>query len=297
MSGRKQVVAQFFCWDFGIFGIWLVACAEFCHRFPVQPNRDREAPLLPPHRAYGSRTRRFEALNVRRDAKVGRPKLASPSSVAEPWRRRPACRSTPPPCSAQSNGSNSGSPVSIFDRSRGGFRPSDLTLELARRAETIETQLAETLELVTENSSDPAGLLRLTTTDTILQGLLLPLLADFSTRYSSLQLELVTTNQLASLRRREADLAIRATLYPPGIWSARILAASKPRSSRAIPLLRARAQDFALETAHWIAPDDSLAEHPSVKWRANRYPRVAPRYRCNIFFRSQIRSSRGWVSA
>lgn len=187
--------------------------------------------------------------------------------------------------------------MSIFDRSRGGFRPSDLALELARRAETIETQLAETLELVTKNSSDPAGLLRLTTTDTILQGLLLPLLADFSTRYSSLQLELVTTNQLASRRRREADLAIRATLHPPRYLVGANLGRIEAAVFASDTSLRAHAQDFALETAHWIAPDDSLAEHPSVKWRANRYPRVAPRYRCNIFFRSQIRSSRGWVSA
>jgi len=31
----------------------------------------------------------------------------------------------------------------------------------------------------------------------------------------------------------------------------------------------------------WAAPDDSLAEHPSVKWRRLRFPGVVPTLRCN----------------
>jgi DNA-binding transcriptional LysR family regulator len=31
----------------------------------------------------------------------------------------------------------------------------------------------------------------------------------------------------------------------------------------------------------WIAPDDSLPEHPSVAWRKKHYPKILPRYRCN----------------
>jgi MFS family permease len=36
-----------------------------------------------------------------------------------------------------------------------------------------------------------------------------------------------------------------------------------------------------LDEADWIALDDTLTDHPSVKWRRQRYPKLNARYRCN----------------
>ena len=33
--------------------------------------------------------------------------------------------------------------------------------------------------------------------------------------------------------------------------------------------------------AAWIAPDDALPDHPSVRWRKKRFPKAQPTYRVN----------------
>lgn len=169
----------------------------------------------------------------------------------------------------------------LFERSRQGYLPTEMALELAARAERIEDQLQEARDTLFRCGSEPSGLVRITTTDTILHGLLLPLLPEFSARYPRVELELVASNTLANLSRRDADVAIRATRKPPdhlignrlGTISAALFGASAYLARHPVPL--------AVEQADWIALDESLADHPSVKWRHGRYPKVQPRYRCN----------------
>lgn len=170
----------------------------------------------------------------------------------------------------------------LFDRSRQGYLPTDLALELAGYAERIESQLQEAREAALKSGSEPSGSLRITTTDTILHGLLLPLLSRFAAAYQRIELELVASNALANLSRRDADVAIRATRKPPEYLVGTRLGtiSSAVYASRAY--MERCAQPIDLETADWIALDDTLADHPSVKWRRQRYPKLAAaRYRCN----------------
>lgn len=169
----------------------------------------------------------------------------------------------------------------LFERGRQGYLPTEMALELAARAERIETQLQEARDAAFRCGSEPSGVVRITTTDTILHGLLMPLLGEFSTIYPRIELELVAANTIANLSRRDADVAFRATRKPPdylvgsrlGTISAAVFAASN--------YLARQPQPLALEHADWIALDESLAEHPSVKWRHSRFPRLVPKYRCN----------------
>lgn len=170
--------------------------------------------------------------------------------------------------------------LSLFERTRTGMRPTDLALELAAHAEAIEQRMAQAHELLAGGEAQLRGTLRVTTTDTILHGLLLPVLDAFTKRYPSLELELVATNQLANLSRRDADVAIRATRKPPehlvGVELGTITA-SLYASERYLE----RRNSSAPATLDWIAPDDSLSEHPSVAWRRTQFPGVVPRLRCN----------------
>lgn len=169
----------------------------------------------------------------------------------------------------------------LFERSRQGYLPSELARELAAHAERIESELQAAREAASRSSDEPCGVLRITTTDTILHGLLLPLLGRFAAAYPKIDLELVATNALANLSRRDADVAIRATKKPPEylVGSRLGTLASAVFASRAY-LVR-HPQPLHLEEADWVALDDSLPDHPSVAWRRRRYPKVAPRYRCN----------------
>ncbi|OWW21073.1 LysR family transcriptional regulator [Noviherbaspirillum denitrificans] len=169
----------------------------------------------------------------------------------------------------------------LFERGRQGYLPTELGRELAGYAERIETQLQEAREVAARGGSEPAGALRITTTDTVLNGLLLPVLGRFTAEYPQVELELIATNTLANLSQRDADVAIRATRKPP-----EHLVGSHLGS---IPSAVYASQDYVdrmdgridLETADWIALDESLADHPSVRWRRQRFPKVQPRYRCN----------------
>jgi DNA-binding transcriptional LysR family regulator len=169
----------------------------------------------------------------------------------------------------------------LFERSRHGYLPTDMALELSARAERIEDQLQEACDAAFRHGSEPSGAVRITTTDTILHGVLMPLLGEFSTMYPRIELELLATNSIANLSRRDADVAFRATRKPPehligsrlGTISAAVFGASD--------YLARQPQPLALEQADWIALDESLAEHPSVKWRHDRFPKLVPKYRCN----------------
>jgi DNA-binding transcriptional LysR family regulator len=118
-----------------------------------------------------------------------------------------------------------------------------------------------------------AGRVRLTTTDSVLRGLVLPHLAALAREHPLLQLELRATNELMSLSRRDADLALRATPRPPEHLVGRALgrirfAVCGLRGQRARPL----------DQLDWIAPDEAMPEHPSVRWRRKHLPRLAPRH-------------------
>lgn len=171
--------------------------------------------------------------------------------------------------------------LSLFARTRSGMQPGDLALELAAHAEAIEQRMAQARELLEGGAAQLRGTLRVTTTDTILHRLLLPILGEFASRHPAIELELVATNQLANLGRRDADVAIRATRKPPehlvgaqlGTLTASLYG-SEQYLARFTPLPSPAALD-------WIAPDESLAEHPSVGWRRTYFPTVVPRIRCN----------------
>ncbi len=169
----------------------------------------------------------------------------------------------------------------LFERSRQGYLPTELALALAGHAERIESQLQEARETAAHAGSEPSGSLRITTTDTILHGLLLPKLSKFVAAHPRIDLELMANNALANLSQRDADIAIRATRRPPehllgtrlGTISAAVFASRR--------FLARQEQPLKLDACDWIAPDDSLADHPSVKWRRRHYPKCAVKYRCN----------------
>ncbi|WP_420472718.1 LysR family transcriptional regulator [Noviherbaspirillum sp. ST9] len=169
----------------------------------------------------------------------------------------------------------------LFERGRQGYLPTELGRELAGYAERIETQLQEAREAAAKMGSEPAGTVRITTTDTILNGLLLPVLGRFTAAHPQIELELIAANTLANLSQRDADVAIRATRKPPEHLVGSRLGALKSAVFASAAYVNRAGGQVDLEKADWIALDESLADHPSVRWRRQHYPKVQPRYRCN----------------
>src|SRR2546422_2584043 len=103
----------------------------------------------------------------------------------------------------------------LFERSRQGYLPSETMLDIARHAERIEAELEAARATAFRPSQEVSGRVRVSTTDSVLRGLLLPCLPALATRHPLLQLELRSSNELVSLSKRDADIALRATHRAP----------------------------------------------------------------------------------
>lgn len=169
----------------------------------------------------------------------------------------------------------------LFERSRTGYQPLELAQLLATHGEQLEVQLESARSAAQADPEQVSGIVRITTTDTILHGLVAPALKLLQASHPLLSYELHAGNELASLTRRDADIAVRATRRPPqhlvgkhiGAIRMAVFGAKKggPKSFDA---------EVAVNTG-WVAPDDALPDHPSVIWRKKHFPKVLPRYRVN----------------
>ena len=169
----------------------------------------------------------------------------------------------------------------LFERSRSGYAATDLARTLAEQAEQMETALEVARSAVQAVPAQVSGTVRITTTDTILHGLVAPALKDLVAEHPLLNLELHTANEVVSLTRREADIAVRATMRPPQHLVGRRLGPIRLGlyAAKKAPLRRAASRDPA--SVPWIATDDMLPDHPSVLWRRKHFPKVVPGLRVN----------------
>lgn len=169
----------------------------------------------------------------------------------------------------------------LFERSRTGLQPLELALELAAHAEHVESQLEAARSATQSHPGQVSGTVRITTTDTILHGVVAPALKALKRVHPLLTYELHAGNELASLTRRDADIAVRATKRPPGHLLGKQVGAIR---SAVYAARKGGPKTFDARVAQassWIAPDDALPDHPSVVWRKKHFPKVMPTYRVN----------------
>jgi DNA-binding transcriptional LysR family regulator len=167
----------------------------------------------------------------------------------------------------------------LFGRGRTGYLAGETAAQLAAAAEQMEVAVEAARSAVQASPAQVAGTVRITTTDTVLHGLVAPALQTLRAAHPLLAYELHTGNELASLTRRDADIAVRATRRPPQHLVGRALG---PIRVAVYAPRRGGPKDWdAVEAgqADWIAPDDALPEHPSVVWRKRFLPRAQARFR------------------
>lgn len=167
----------------------------------------------------------------------------------------------------------------LFERSRTGYLPTELTRSLADCAEQVEAQLELARSAAQTRPEQVSGLVRITTTDTILHGLVAPALKPLQVTHPLLAFDLRQGNELASLTRRDADIAVRATKRPPQHLVGKHIGPIKVALFTAKKGGLKTYDEKAASQASWIAPDDALPEHPSVLWRKKHFPKVLPSYR------------------
>jgi DNA-binding transcriptional LysR family regulator len=174
----------------------------------------------------------------------------------------------------------------LFDRSRSGYRPTDLASELGRHAERIETELAAARGVFASPGGKLAGTVRISAVDAVLTAFVVPAVEAVRAAHPELRLELLASNDLASLTHRDVDIVLRSTNRPPGHVVGKRLGTmhfavftGRTRSRRRASLADAAPQSLAC--LPWIAIDDAMPEHPGVAWRKRMLPKVQPVLQAN----------------
>ncbi len=101
----------------------------------------------------------------------------------------------------------------LFDRGRSGYVLTPCGEEMVRLAERIGDDVTAFERKVTGQDLRPSGELRITSNDLVLLHLLTAVLVDFRKAYPEIMLDIVVSNTMLNLSRRDADVAVRATYH------------------------------------------------------------------------------------
>ena len=99
--------------------------------------------------------------------------------------------------------------VTLFERGRAGMAPTATALELAESARAMRQASAELALTATGVSEAVGGTVRITASDIVATYLLPEILRDLLADLPEISVELVPSNAVENLLRRDADIAIR----------------------------------------------------------------------------------------
>lgn len=150
--------------------------------------------------------------------------------------------------------------VRLFERSRSGYAATSAGEAAVAVAIRTLSEVAELERRLVGQDIRPSGMVRLTTTETLLD-LVAPALLDLRRSHPGIIVDLVTDNAFFTLTRRDADIALRPAGRAPEGLVARRLA---DIATAVYGSFATRVEDAA--TADWVAPDDSLAHLGSARW-------------------------------
>ena len=97
----------------------------------------------------------------------------------------------------------------LFTRSQVGLLPTEVALSLRTHAEAMESTAASLQRVATSQSDGARGVVRISASDVMSVEVLPPIVARLRETHPALKVELVATNRLQDLLRREADIAVR----------------------------------------------------------------------------------------
>ncbi len=172
--------------------------------------------------------------------------------------------------------------ATLFERSKGRYLPTAAGEELARAGAEIERAATESLRKVTGRDLRATGLVRVTTTDSIAQGLVVPMAPACRKAHPGILLQVIMSNEFYNLSKRDADIAIRVTRKPPEHLIGKKTGVVAMAVYGSLGYLQQRTgKDLARHD--WIALDDSVGHNASLAWLGRIKPLDEVSYRTNSF--------------
>jgi DNA-binding transcriptional LysR family regulator len=170
----------------------------------------------------------------------------------------------------------------IFDRGDSGYVLTAEAEKMIDAAREVENTLFNMQRQIAGRELKLEGELRVTTTDTFMVSILGPHLASFQQTHPHIVVEVLITNHILDLHRRDADVAIRPTRQPDtGLVGRRLR--DVDFGIYATPELLHDVDQAKIFEARWIGFVDSMVQTPIGAWfnKAVRADRVC--LRCDSF--------------
>jgi len=156
--------------------------------------------------------------------------------------------------------------VRLFDRLPGGYALTTAGNELQERLAGVDEQLDAAQRGLAGRDAAVTGTVRVTTTDTLLHGLLMPVLARFHAAHPAVQVQVAINNDFASLTRREADVALRGSNKPPANLLGRRVGDIRTALYASRAYLKTLGRRDGAEHYRWIGLDESLGHLEQARW-------------------------------
>jgi DNA-binding transcriptional LysR family regulator len=160
--------------------------------------------------------------------------------------------------------------VRLFERFQSGYVLTSAGEELLALLAPVDERMVEVERQMSGRNAELQGTIRVTTTDTLLESLLLPALAAFRREHPGIQLQVTVNNSFLNLTRRDADVAVRPSNTPPENLVGRKLGRLKTALYASKEYLdSARVKGLGDEdwpNHDWVAPDETLAHLRQAGW-------------------------------
>jgi molybdate transport repressor ModE-like protein len=173
--------------------------------------------------------------------------------------------------------------VRLFERLDGHYTATEAGQELANAGAVIENVAGESLRKVAGRDLQPSGLVRITTTESLAGHFVGPIALACREKHPDIRLDVSMTNMIHNLSRRDADIALRPASRPPEELIGKRIATIAHAVYGARRYLRGERKTRALRDHDWIALDDSMGEHFSLRWLAKILSPDRARLRMNSY--------------
>ncbi len=163
--------------------------------------------------------------------------------------------------------------VRLFERFQSGYVLTATGEELLSLLGPIDEGMQEVARRIGGRDAALQGSIRVTTTDTLLESLVLPAVAAFRLAYPGVQVQLAVDNRFVNLSRRDADVAIRPSNAPPDNLVGRKLGSLRTAPYAAQAYLDRRGQSGGgWDSYDWVAPDEALGHLRQAAWLRQHVP-------------------------
>jgi DNA-binding transcriptional LysR family regulator len=156
--------------------------------------------------------------------------------------------------------------VALFERSGAGHVATAAAQEICEVAQKMEMEVHALERKLAGKDLQLSGPIRITSTDTLMAGLLADCFASFRASYPDISLDILVSNSFFNLARRECDIAIRPSSEPPELLIGRRLGslATAPYGHRDYLASRPYGRQWSLYD--WVAPGAGLEHLHQHAW-------------------------------